>query len=224
MSSFPSLLKQVHWIVYIYYIFELYIYICVCVYVCACICMCVHTYTHTYTCTCTRTCTYTDGNHIWIFQLNLICFNFNHPAVPAANCMAPLYVCVSLFPVLLCHYSDFTMSAMASQITGVSIIYSTVCSCADQRKHQSSASLAFVGGIHRWPVNSPHTGPVARKMFPFDDIIMALSLCGNVTHRVEHRISYRDDPMTLSQSSVCPSDKKQPRRIGVWKSQRSRKN
>ena len=42
---------------------------------------------------------------------------------------------------------------------------------ADQRKHQSSASLAFVLGIHRWPVNSPHKGPVTRKMFPFDDVI-----------------------------------------------------
>ena len=43
---------------------------------------------------------------------------------------------------------------------------------ADQRKHQRSASLAFVRGIHRWPVNSPHKGPVTRKMFPFDDVIM----------------------------------------------------
>ena len=43
---------------------------------------------------------------------------------------------------------------------------------ADQRKHQSSASLALVRGIHRWPVNSPHKGPVTRKMFPFDDVIM----------------------------------------------------
>ena len=40
-----------------------------------------------------------------------------------------------------------------------------------QRKHQSSASLAFVRGIHRWPVDSPHKGPVTRKMFPFDDVI-----------------------------------------------------
>ena len=45
-------------------------------------------------------------------------------------------------------------------------------SAADQRKHQSSASLAFVRGIHRWPVNSPHKWPVTRKMFPFDDVIM----------------------------------------------------
>ena len=45
---------------------------------------------------------------------------------------------------------------------------------ADQKKHQSSASLAFVRGIHRWPVNSPHKGPVTRKMFPFGDVIMHL--------------------------------------------------
>ena len=61
---------------------------------------------------------------------------------------------------------------IASQITGVSIVYSTVCSSADQRKHQNSASLAFVRGIHRWPVNSSHKGPVKLKMFPFDDVIM----------------------------------------------------
>ena len=47
-----------------------------------------------------------------------------------------------------------------------------VCSGADQRKHQSSASLAFVWGIHRWPMNSQHKGPVTRKMFPLDDVIM----------------------------------------------------
>ena len=65
------------------------------------------------------------------------------------------------------------MSEMASQITGVSIVCSTVFSGADQRKHQSSASLAFVWGIHRWPVNATHKGRVRRKMFPFDDVIMS---------------------------------------------------
>ena len=70
------------------------------------------------------------------------------------------------------HHSDDIMSAMASQITGVSIVYSTVCSGAGQRKHQSSASLAFVKGLHRWPVNSPYKGPVTRKMFPFDDVVI----------------------------------------------------
>ena len=64
------------------------------------------------------------------------------------------------------------MGAITSQITSLTIVYSTVYSDADQRKHQSSASLAFVGGIHRGPVNSPHKWPVTRKMFPFDDVIM----------------------------------------------------
>ena len=63
----------------------------------------------------------------------------------------------------LLHCSGGIISAMASQITGVSIVYSTVCSGAEQRKHQSSASLAFVRGIHRSPMNSPHKGPVTRE-------------------------------------------------------------
>ena len=70
------------------------------------------------------------------------------------------------------HYNDVIMGAVASQITSLTIVYSTVDSDADQRKHQSSASLAFVRRIHRGPVNSPHKWPVTRKMFPFDDVIM----------------------------------------------------
>ena len=68
-------------------------------------------------------------------------------------------------------YSDI-ISAVATQLTGVSIIHSTVCSGAEQRMRQSSASLVFVMGIHRWPVNSPHRGPVTRKMFPLDYAII----------------------------------------------------
>ena len=70
------------------------------------------------------------------------------------------------------HYDDVIMGAIASQITSLTIVYSPVYSGADQSKHQSSASLAFVWGIHRGPVNSPHKWPVTRKMFPFDDVIM----------------------------------------------------
>ena len=70
------------------------------------------------------------------------------------------------------HYNDVIMSPIASRITSFTIVYSIVYSGADQRKYQSSASLAFVRGIHRGPVNSPHKGPVTRKMFPFDDVIM----------------------------------------------------
>ena len=64
------------------------------------------------------------------------------------------------------------MGTIASQITSLTSVYSIVYSDADQRKYQSSASLAFVRGIHRRPVNSPHKGPVTQKMFPFDHLIM----------------------------------------------------
>ena len=76
------------------------------------------------------------------------------------------------------HYNDVIMSAMVSQITSSMIVYSAVYPGADQREHQSSASLAFVRGIPRWPVNSAHKRPVTRKMPPFDDVIMHwISLC-----------------------------------------------
>ena len=75
-------------------------------------------------------------------------------------------LCRSLLILLQALYNnDVIMSAMASQITSITIVYSTVYSGTEQRKHQSSASLAFVWGIHRWPVNSPHKWPVTRKMF-----------------------------------------------------------
>ena len=64
------------------------------------------------------------------------------------------------------------MGRIASQITSLTTVYSIVYSGVDQRIHQSSASLAFVRGIHRRPVNSPQKWPVTRKKFPFDDVIM----------------------------------------------------
>ena len=58
------------------------------------------------------------------------------------------------------HYKDVIMGTMASQITSLTdIVYPAVYSGEGQRKHQSYGSLAFVQGIHRWPVNSPHKGP-----------------------------------------------------------------
>ena len=64
------------------------------------------------------------------------------------------------------------MSVMDSRIAGVSSVCSTVCSGVDQRKHQCSASLAFVREIHRWPVDSPHNGRVTQKIFPFNYVMM----------------------------------------------------
>ena len=66
------------------------------------------------------------------------------------------------------HYTDVIMGTIASQITSPTIVNTIVYSDADQRKHQSSASLA--------PVNSPHKWPVTRKMFPFDDVIIYIQL------------------------------------------------
>ena len=69
------------------------------------------------------------------------------------------------------HYNGVILGAKASQITSLTIVYSTVYSGADQRIHERSAPLAFVWRINRGPVNSPHKWPVTRKMFPFDDVI-----------------------------------------------------
>ena len=77
------------------------------------------------------------------------------------------------------------MNVMASQIISLTIVYSSMYSGADQRIHQSSTSLAFVRGIHRWPVNSPHKGPVSLKMFPFDDVIMWLEHSINFDIRLQ---------------------------------------
>ena len=82
------------------------------------------------------------------------------------------YTCINRLLHLWPHYNDVIMGAIASLITSLAIVYSAVYSDADQRKHQSSASLAFVWGIHRGQVNSPHKWPLTRKLFPFDDVIM----------------------------------------------------
>ena len=98
------------------------------------------------------------------------------------------------------------MGAVASQITSLTIVYSTVYSDADQRKYQSYASLAFVRGIHRGPVNSTHKWPVTRKMFPFDDVIMnettdAISKKINTRYKDNWRRTYFGQ--TTQQKSSC---------------------
>ena len=81
------------------------------------------------------------------------------------------------------------MSVIASQITSLSIVYSSFFSDADQRKHQSSASLASVKGIHRRPMNSPQKGPVTREMFPFDDVIMTSKLQIEIAKLIPHPVA-----------------------------------
>ena len=94
------------------------------------------------------------------------------------------------------HYNDVIMGAIASQITRLTSGYSTVYSDADQRKHQSFASLAFVWGIHR----GPHKWPITRKRFPFDDVIML------PCQKVYIMVQILDDTATVSRqlSSLSP--------------------
>ena len=110
---------------------------------------------------------------IYFFPLDHICRsmykNMEHTYVVCLTWCVFIIFQWSIHPR---HYDDVIMETIASQITSLTSVYSTVYSGADQSKHQSSASLAFVWGIHRGPVNSPHKWPVTRKMFPFDDVIM----------------------------------------------------
>ena len=85
--------------------------------------------------------------------------------------------------ISLWHYNDVIMSTMTSQITSLTIVYSTVYPGVDQRKLQRSASLAFVRGIHRWPVNSPHKGTVTRKCLAFQSIKYILDMFSNMLLR-----------------------------------------
>ena len=87
------------------------------------------------------------------------------------------------------HYSDVIMGAMAYQTTGVSIVNLTVCSGVDQRKYQSSASLAFVRGIHRSPVYARHEGPVTWNMIPLDDVIAEVSVTASCESNMKDLIS-----------------------------------
>ena len=99
---------------------------------------------------------------LWINCVGVQCMK----TVPQASYVWSAHQCHHQW-IWLVHYSD---AEWASPI--ILIVCSTVCSGADQRKHQSAASLDFVRGIHRWPVDSPHKGPVTRKIVPFDDVIM----------------------------------------------------
>ena len=94
--------------------------------------------------------------------------------IPYKIVLVTTYPCHNLSQCMLVHYDDVIMTMLASQITSLMVVYSIVYSGVNQRKHQSSASLAFVREIHRGPVNFPHKWAVTRKMFPFDDVIMKM--------------------------------------------------
>ena len=114
--------------------------------------------------------------------INLICLPL---AIPenvfenvSCNVIAIFWCrCMEVEKICTCQGGGGALQWRHNERDGVSnhqrLYCSTVGSGADQRKNQRSASLAFVRGIHRWPVNSPHKRPVTRKMLPFDDVIMS---------------------------------------------------
>ena len=112
----------------------------------------------------------------WIIYIRMfICSKIGIIHSKLLTDIATFVICFNLYQYMnnqLHPVIDVIMGAMASQITSLTIVYSTVFSAAGKKKHQSSASLAFVRGIHRWPVNSPHKWPITRKMFPFDDVMI----------------------------------------------------
>ena len=120
-----------------------------------------------------------DGPHVG--PMNLAIREAYRPTYPSDG--VQLYLChensikLHIYAECIHHYDDVIMTMLASQITSLTVVYSIVYSGVNQRKHQSSASLAFVRAIHRGPVNFPHKWPVTRKMFPFDDVIMMGDTC-----------------------------------------------
>ena len=109
------------------------------------------------------------GAKEWNLIQNTLSFKKMHLIFSITTLLVWCCLCEFYFAL---HYNDIIMGTIASQITSLTIVYLTVYSDADQRKHQICASLAFMRGIHRGPVNSPHKWPVIQKMFPFDDVIM----------------------------------------------------
>ena len=111
----------------------------------------------------------------------------------------PNQVYVSHIILQYFHYDDVIMTMLASQITSLTVVYSIVYTGVNQRKHQSSASLAFVWEIHREPVNFPHKWSATRKMLPFDDVIMSLLMMPK--QRVKHGIDRSKLTCTISIST-----------------------
>ena len=113
------------------------------------------------------------------------------------------------------HYSDVKMSAMASQIVGVLIVYSNVCSGVDQRKHQSSASLVCVRGIHRWPVNSPQS-PVKPRTQASDveHVYIWWRHHENRKHRCRRRVLLHDMWSECSPVETCFNETLNAKNLG----------
>ena len=99
--------------------------------------------------------------------------------------------------IRLNYHCDVTMCAMASRISSLTIVYSTVYTGTDQRKHQSSMWLAF---LCEESVNFPHKWPVTRKMFPFDDVTMRTPKENSLSNG--RQVTCPDIPTSAPQGSI----------------------
>ena len=142
----------------------------------------------------------------WIFTLVSTWYTMVLLKLPIEIHILPLWrlALTHLWPIAGSgiHYTDVIMSAMASKITSFKIVYSNVYLDADKRKHQSFTSLAFRGVVHRSPVNSLQKGPVTRKMFPFDDVIMQRPKGCEFKYRIwQHKFVWK---IAVYKLSLCP--------------------
>ena len=144
-----------------------------------------------------------NGCQVYAKSFDTVCFMrydpFGHPYAFVVwfiiNVLAVQCSCLVDYVV---HNCEFIMGAMASQITSLASVDPIVHSGADQRKHQSSKSLAFVRGIHRWPVHSPYKWPVTRKMFH-----LMTSSCHQLANRcIQSTALYHTVPMNLIVISI----------------------
>ena len=127
---------------------------------------------------------------------------------------------ISFFMGKWYHYDGIIMGTMEYEITSLKSVYSNVYSGADQSKHQSSATLAFVWWIQRGPGNSLRKWPVTQKMFPFDDVTMITIVFPYLTLKyykldllqscVLQYVTYKLTTTKLKCSSEFESTKKRP--------------
>ena len=104
------------------------------------------------------------------------------------------------------------MNARSSQISSLTIVYLTVYSRRRWKKTSKLASLAFVWGIHRWPVYSPHRRPVTRKIFPFDDVTMCFQETCHCCYNIYHRKSFEYFVTGYFQLLVLPFSEVTPKK------------
>ena len=117
---------------------------------------------------------------------------------------------------MVVHYGDVKMGAIASQITSLTIVYSTVYSDADERKQQSSASLAFVWGSHRGRWIRRTKGQLRGKCF---HLMTSSCICGSGKRCIPCRNELWPRSMTTYNDTRPPKNNVSGifvRKVNIW--------